>query len=118
VTVRSAVLSGDESQRYFGVALADQGMQAVWLSVENGNDKPLYYLPVTTDPNYFTPREAAQLFHGWWAGKANTDLDERFARVAMPDIIRPHETADGEVGFAGLHRTKPQVRLSVQGQSR
>jgi LssY C-terminus len=101
VTVRSAVLSDDESQRYFGVALADEGIQAVWLSVENGNDKPLYYLPATTDPNYFAPREAAQLFHRWWAGKANTDLDELFARVAMPDIIRPRGTAEG---FVLTHR--------------
>jgi hypothetical protein len=29
VTVRAAVLTGEESQRYLGVALADEGIQAI-----------------------------------------------------------------------------------------
>ncbi len=33
VTVRAAVLTDDESERYFGASLADHGIQVVWLSV-------------------------------------------------------------------------------------
>lgn len=101
VTVRTSVLSDDESQRYFGAALADQGIQAIWLSVENGSEVPLYYLPVTTDPNYFSPPEAAQLLHAWWSGEANAAIDTVLARDAMPDIIPPHQTA---AGFVLTHR--------------
>ena len=78
VTVRATVLTDDESERYFGVALADEGIQAVWMSVENASDALLYYLPVMTDPNYFTPPEAAQ-----------------------PDIVQPRQTA---AGFVLTHR--------------
>jgi len=101
VTVRAAVLTDDESERYLGVALADEGIQAVWMSVENASDALLYYLPVMTDPNYFTPPEAAQLFHSWRSAGANTAMDHLFAREAMPDIVQPRQTA---AGFVLTHR--------------
>ncbi len=101
VGLRAAVLSDDESQRYFGVALANEGIQAVWLSVENGTDATLYYLPVTTDPDYYTPPETAHLFHSWWRGQANAALDTFIADAAMPDLVGPHQTASG---FVFTHR--------------
>src|SRR5206468_1168841 len=55
VTVRAAVLGDDESLRFFGASLADKGMQAVWLDVKNNSDRMLYYLPATTDADYYTP---------------------------------------------------------------
>ena len=55
VTVRAAVLGDEESSRFFGVSLADAGMQAVWFSVKNDSDGMLYYLPATTDADYYTP---------------------------------------------------------------
>jgi LssY C-terminus len=61
----------------------------------------LYYLPVMTDPNYFTPPEAAQLFHSWWSAGVNTAMDRLFAREAMPDIVQPRQTA---AGFVLTHR--------------
>ena len=101
VTVNAAVLTDGESQRYFGVALADEGIQAVWLSVKNVSDAALHYLPVTTDANYFTAPEVARLFHGWWSGKTNAELDALFVREAMPDVIPPHQTG---TGFVLTHR--------------
>ena len=101
VAVRVAVLTDHESQQYFGVALADEGIQAVWLSVENGSDATLHYLSVTTDSNYFTAPEVARLFHGWWPSETNTKLDALFVREAMPDAVAPHQTA---AGFVLTHR--------------
>jgi hypothetical protein len=89
VMVRAAVLSDDESSRYFGVALADKGIQAVWLSVENGGDATLYYLPVTTDAEYYTPPEASRLFQAWLPGEADKQREHLFAREAMPEVIVP-----------------------------
>ena len=34
VTVRAAVLTDDESERYFNASLADHGIQVIWLSVD------------------------------------------------------------------------------------
>jgi len=101
ITVRAAVLSDDESTRYFGVALADKGIQAVWLSVENGGDATLYYLPATTDAAYYSPPEASRLFQAWLPGEANTQRERVFAREAMPDVIAPGARA---TGFVLTHR--------------
>jgi hypothetical protein len=101
VTVRAAVLSDDESLRYFGVALADQGIQAVWLSVENDGDGIFYYLPATTDPNYYTTPEASRLFHSWLPGEADKLRESFFAQEAMPDIVGPRQKASG---FVLTHR--------------
>lgn len=100
VTLRAAVLGDDESERYFGMALADKGIQAVWLSVDNGTEKPLYYLPVTTDINYFTAPEVAQLFHKW-RHESNHERDTLLAQETMPDVVAPHQAASG---FVLTHR--------------
>lgn len=101
VTVRTTVLSDDESSRYFGAALADEGIQAVWFSVDNGTDGTLYYLPVTTDQNYYSPPEASRRFHSWWRRAADQQRESFFAQAAMPDVIRPHSNASG---FVLTHR--------------
>ena len=62
VTVRAAVLTDDESERYFGASLADHGIQVIWLSVDNASDLPLRFLPIVTDPNYFWPRRSSGCF--------------------------------------------------------
>ncbi|MBR0775642.1 LssY C-terminal domain-containing protein [Bradyrhizobium diazoefficiens] len=101
VTARVAVLSDDESERYFGVSLADKGMQAVWLSVRNGSDGTLYYLPATTDPDYYTPPEASRIFRAWLPGDADRQREQVFTREAMPEAIGPGESASG---FVLTHR--------------
>lgn len=101
VTVRAAVLNDDECSRYFGAALADKGIQAVWLSVENGGDGTLYYLPATTDANYYTPPEASRLFQAWLPSEADKQRERLFAREAMPDVIVPGQKASG---FVLTHR--------------
>ena len=100
ITVRAAVLTDDESNQHFGVALANEGIQAVWLSVENGSDFTLHYMPVTTDSTYFIASEVARLFHGW-RHKTNGELDGLFAQEAMPDVTVPRQTTSG---FVLTHR--------------
>ena len=101
VTVRAAVLGDEESSRFFGVSLADAGIQAVWFSVKNDSDGMLYYLPATTDADYYTPPEASRIFRAWWSGEADRERELLFAREAMPDVIAPGQNASG---FVLTHR--------------
>jgi hypothetical protein len=101
VTVRAAVLGDEESSRFFGVSLADAGMQAVWFNVKNDSDGMLYYLPATTDADYYTPPEASRIFRAWWSGEADRERELLFAREAMPDVIAPGQNASG---FVLTHR--------------
>jgi hypothetical protein len=101
VTVRAAVLGDDESLRFFGVSLADRGMQAVWLRVKNNSAGTLYYLPATTDADYYTPPEASRIFRAWWSGEADKQRELLFAREAIPEVIAPGQNASG---FVLTHR--------------
>ena len=51
--------SDEENERLFGVPLATEGIQPVWLRIENQGEEPYWFAPAQLDPNYFTPLEAA-----------------------------------------------------------
>jgi len=95
------VLTDDESRRYFGASLADEGIQAIWLSVENGGDSRLRFLPIITDPSYFSPPEVEQLLHSWWRGESNAAIAANLVRAAMPEVIPQGRTV---AGFVFTHR--------------
>jgi hypothetical protein len=102
VTVRAAVLTDDESEGYFGASLADHGIQVVWLSVDNASDLRLRFLPVVTDPNYFSTSEVERLLRGWWRrGSTNASIASAVAQSPMPDVIPQKQTA---AGFVFTHR--------------
>src|SRR6476469_3149660 len=101
VTVRAAVLTDDESERYFGASLADQGIQAVWLSVDNAGDLLLRFLPIVTDPNYFSAPEVERQLRSWWSGSANASIAAVVAQAPLPNVIPQKRSA---AGFVFTHR--------------
>jgi len=101
VTVRAAVLTDNESERYFGASLADHGIQVVWLSVDNLSDLRLRFLPIVSDPNYFSAPEVERLLRVWWRGNTNASIAKVVARSPMPDVIPQGQTA---AGFIFTHR--------------
>jgi hypothetical protein len=107
VTVRAAVLTDDESRDYFGASLADEGVQAVWLSVDNASDERLHFLPVVTDPNYFSATEVSRLVRSWWRGQANASISAALVRQAMPEAIPPGKPVSG---FVWRPRVAVQIR--------
>jgi hypothetical protein len=78
VNVSVSVPTDEESTRFFGGPLAEFGVQAVWMKIENRTDASVYYLPITTDPNYFSPLEAAERLHKWFSSKFNDQIDSNF----------------------------------------
>src|SRR5882762_325128 len=101
VTVRAAVLTDDESERYFGASLADHGIQVVWLSVDNASDLRLRFLQGVTAPNYCSPPEVERLLQVWWRGSTNESIAWVVAQSPMPDVIPQKRTA---AGFVFTHR--------------
>jgi len=101
VAVRAALLTDDESERYFGASLADHGIQVVWLSVDNASDLQLRFLPIITDPNYFSAPEVERLLRVWWRGSANASIASVVAQSPVPDVIAQKRTA---AGFVFTHR--------------
>jgi len=101
VTVRAAVLTDDESQRYFGAPLADHGIQAIWLSVDNASESLLEFLPIVTDPEYFSEAEVEQLLGAWWRGGTHASIKAAVAQAPMPALIPRKQAA---AGFVFTHR--------------
>jgi hypothetical protein len=101
VTVRAAVLTDDESERYFGASPADYGIQVVWLSVDNASDLRLRFLPILTDPNYFSAPEVERILRAWWRGSINEAIAAAVAKSPLPDVIPQQKTA---AGFVFTHR--------------
>ena len=95
VTVRTSVLTDEECRRYFGGSTADVDVQPVWIQIQNDNDKPLRYLPIFTDPDYFAPQEVAQRLHGWLSFGRNAAIDELFEDKAIGNYVPGNQTVSG-----------------------
>jgi hypothetical protein len=68
VRVTASALSPQESYAVFGAPLALDGIQPIWLEVENGDTLPLFYLRAGTDPEWFSPYE------GYWPNRLKAPI--------------------------------------------
>lgn len=57
IRVTCTILTNEESQAIFDIDLAHRLMQAVWIEVENNDDRPCWLLSTVVDPDYFAPDE-------------------------------------------------------------
>jgi hypothetical protein len=97
ISVTASVPGRTETTRIFGLDLYDQGIQPVWLQIENRGDTLARYAPVSTDPEYFAPLEVAYTNRRGYSDAAREEMDERFHSLAMPRYIAPGETRSGFV---------------------
>jgi len=98
ITVSASVLSDDESDELFGVNLAAKDIQPVWLSIENDTEIPCLFLPITLDPDYFSPNEAAFMNHYPLGGFANKEMDKYYNKLGMHvEYVSPGEVEKGFV---------------------
>jgi hypothetical protein len=97
VRVSTSIPGREETERIFGIDLYDQGIQPVWLQIENTGDSLARYAPVSTDPEYFAPLEVAYINRRGYSEEARKAMDERFHTLAMPRYIDPGETRSGFV---------------------
>jgi hypothetical protein len=98
-TVRvSAVVPGrEETEAIFGIALYDQGIQPVWLEIENTGPEHVRYAMVSTDPEYFSPLEVAYKNRGGYSDEARIEMERRFYGLTIPRYIASGETRSGFV---------------------
>jgi len=114
IRVTVAVPSDEESSRLFGVPLADEGIQPVWLQVENGTDRPYWFLPLSLDPGYFTPLEVVNRVRYRFSAKANAEMQAHFLDSGMPQYVAPKERIAGWV-FTNLDRGVKSVIVELLG---
>src|SRR5687767_12658246 len=89
VRVTVAVPTADESTQLFGVPVAAKGIQPVWLRIENHDTVPYWLLPLSLDPDYFSPREVAYPHHFRFSPQANQEMDAYFEAQQIRFYLPP-----------------------------
>jgi hypothetical protein len=97
VTVTTAALSAAESAALFGVELADDDVQPVWIEIENRDDAAYWYMHRYTDPMYFSPAEVAFANRRWLGGAANQRMEQVFLQRSLEGYVPPLSTVAGFV---------------------
>lgn len=114
VTVTAAVIGAESSQRLFGFDLYRQGIQPIWMEIENRSAQTFWYSPVATDRDYYPPLEVAYRNHFWATPEINQQIDERFQALALPFRLPPGSTNTGFV-FTQLSVCAKAVNVELHG---
>jgi hypothetical protein len=97
VRVSAAVPGRDETKAVFGIDLYAQGIQPIWLEIENRASTQVRYALVSTDSNYFSPFEVAYKNRGGFSNEGRLTMEKRFVELGMPRYIDADETRSGFV---------------------
>ncbi len=115
VSVSAAILTDQEAERLYGVYLAEVGLQAIWLRIENRTDHGHWLLVSSLDADYFSPDEAATLFHWKLAREDELRAIERFRELAMPMKTSAGEVSEGYV-LAPRHEGGRYLPILLMGE--
>lgn len=118
VTVRVALPDEAQLTAIFGVPVLRKGIQPVWVEIGNATTEPLWYLPITTDPTYYSPAEASFRFREAMRPAEDAARDALFEAQRMPLFVEAGQTVSG---FVFTHREDGLKFLTVgllKGQSR
>ena len=97
VKVTVAVLGAEESRQVFGVNLAGQDIQPVWVRVQNSDTVAYWLMSSGLDPDYFSPLEAAYAFHTTIGSSSNQKIDDHFRVMNFRNPIAPGTSVSGFV---------------------
>ena len=115
--VSTAVLSADESAVVYGIALAKQGIQPVWIEVENRDQQGYFLLSPGLDPNFFPASEAAEALSPDSPSEQRAALDRRFRQLAFHNPVAPESTTSGFV-LTNLNEGVKLVQLDLVASQR
>ena len=115
VQVKAAVPSAAETRQIFGVDLYRNGIQPVWIEIENKDEKPIRFLPVGLDPMYFTPLEAAFVSHFRFSISGNERMDSYFFEQGKDSYVHPGSSRSGFV-FTNLDEGTKSFVVDLVGE--
>lgn len=97
VTVTVGVLTDAQAEARFGVDLASQGLQAVWLQVRNGSDARLRLLNGAIDPDLYSADEVAFMLRDEVGADGIEVLRQRLRDESMRLLLAPQTVNEGHV---------------------
>jgi len=115
VRVTVAVLGAEESRQLFGVNLAGQDIQPVWVRVQNADSVAYWLMSSGLDPDYYSPLEAAYAFHATIGSSVNKKIDDHFRVMNFRNPIAPGTSVSGFI-FANRDEGTKVVDIDLIGQ--
>jgi len=113
--VSVAVPTRGEAKAYLGVDVERHKIQPIWVRVENNEDDEFVLLPLSADPDYFSPAEAAWKNHKFLRGEINRKMDFLFDDQQVPILIGPGEIVDGLV-YTNWTKGLKYVEIDLRGE--
>jgi hypothetical protein len=112
IRVSTAVPSQEETKSIFGIDLRPQGIQPLWLEIENGANHSIAFLPTGLDPEYFAPLEVAFLYKDSLTEEGYAELADHIGDLSFNQrsLISPGETA---AGFVFLNPSDPSLVVEI-----
>lgn len=107
LSVSASVLSDDDGIEVFGARLDTRGIQPVWIKIENNEDLPFWFFPISVDPDYFPPGEVARRLS---VLSEMENLEEILRVRQVPTIIPPGETVSG---FVYTHSDEGEKAVNI-----
>lgn len=97
VRVTVAVPDAGETDALFGLPLYDQGVQPVWLEVENTGSERVRLSVWSIDPDYYSPLEVAWMNSGGYSKEGKAAMERWFYDHSVERRIPPGESRSGFV---------------------
>ncbi|GAB3096045.1 hypothetical protein GCM10027217_10780 [Pseudomaricurvus hydrocarbonicus] len=97
ITISAAVPDAVETEELTGIDLYDQGIQPVWLDIQNHGDSPLRVVLRSIDSEYFSPIEVAYMNRGAYSGEGYEAMQRWFYRHGLPRLLPAGERRSGFV---------------------
>jgi len=95
--VTAAVPDASETEMLTGLDLYEQGIQPVWLKIENRGAAPARIALWSIDRDYFSPIEVAYMNRKGYSDEGYANLESWFLRNALERVVPPGETRSGLV---------------------
>jgi len=117
VRVYLAIPTEEQSASYFGVPLAEMGIQPIWLRIENTSEHDFWLLPVSIDPDYYSADEVALVTVKKVPKERRDAHAEMFRRNALPFFSKAGTANEGYVYATYVRGGRfVDIRMTGDGQ--
>ena len=112
VRVSAAVPTAEETLELFHADLIRREIQPVWVKVENHSEHTYYLMSTATDPNYFSPLEAAYAVSSGLGRSHRNELERYFRWMNFENPILPHTAISGFI-YTNLDEGEKVVQITL-----
>ena len=112
VRVSAAVPTAAETHDLFHADLTRREIQPIWVKVENHSDHIYYLISAATDPNHYSPLEAAYAVSRGRSKSHRSEMERYFRSMNFKNPILPHTAVSGFI-FTNLDQGEKVVQIDL-----